>query len=763
MATEQGSRSGARSRAGVGAAVLALAAAAVASAAAWRFAPAAAALAAALAAAVRIAGGLLAAALLRDAVERVGELLHYRGRLAPLAPGLVRWPLVRQLPGVLPIINRLHDHCLRWAQLTQQRARGGARTYRILMPSPLLRWAPAESEFVHISDPACVRHVLKDAFHVYGKGAGFREHFHDFLGSGIFNADHVGAAMRGWRMQRKVAAYEFSVARFRHFAAGEIAGRARGLAHAVARAVARAEGEQASPGEGGAGHRCVVDVQDLAQRYTLDAICGIAFGVNVDSLGDASVKFARDFDRISQLICERFSTPHWRAMRAAGVGTEGELRAALTRVDAFCYAIIRQREAQPIEEIDLQADLLSRFMVAQRAAEAEAMGDGGSSGSDGNSATNSAYDQRLASAVRVTAAAGAQPKSAVPHCAASAAPGAQSGARGSSDAENLSDRPLPNAAPPPPAHERAGGGAGCPFAFVSGVDGAGAPSGCDTPASSGSGEPVGTSPRDARGESVGSCLLDPPPDFRRGQASSRHQFLRDVVTNFVIAGRDTTANALTWALWELSEAPAAAARVREEARRELGRAHADIDDTGGVSYDALKRMPYTHACVLEALRLHPSVPQDLKQAARDDVLPDGTLVRKGSYVSYDPYVMGRLQELWEDPLEFKPERFLRVTDEQTGALAVVTPDLYKFTAFQAGPRRCLGMELALLEAKAAIGTLLREWELEPDEAVALEGRRDAAEGANARARVRAHEPPYKYALTLPAEGGMRMRVRPVQA
>ena len=169
--------------------------------------------------------------------------------------------------------------------------------------------------------------------------------------------------------------------------------------------------------------------------------------------------------------------------------------------------------------------------------------------------------------------------------------------------------------------------------------------------------------------------------------------------------------------------------MREEARRELGRAHADIDDTGGVSYDALKRMPYTHACVLEALRLHPSVPQDLKQAARDDVLPDGTLVRKGSYVSYDPYVMGRLQELWEDPLEFKPERFLRVTDEQTGALAVVTPDLYKFTAFQAGPRRCLGMELALLEAKAAIGTLLREWELEPDEAVALEGRRDAAEGA----------------------------------
>ena len=47
------------------------------------------------------------------------------------------------------------------------------------------------------------------------------------------------------------------------------------------------------------------------------------------------------------------------------------------------------------------------------------------------------------------------------------------------------------------------------------------------------------------------------------------------------------------------------------------------------------------------------------QASEDDVLPDGTYVREGSYVSYDPYVMGRLEELWEEPLVFRPERFLR--------------------------------------------------------------------------------------------------------
>ena len=124
----------------------------------------------------------------------------------------------------------------------------------------------------------------------------------------------------------------------------------------------------------------------------------------------------------------------------------------------------------------------------------------------------------------------------------------------------------------------------------------------------------------------------------------------------------------------------------------------------------------------------------------------GTFVRKGSLVSYDAYTMGRNEELWEAPLEFRPERFLKPDAGGAGGVAVVTPDLFKFTAFQAGPRRCLGMDLALLEAKAAIGAVLRRFEL------CLPA---GAEGAAA-------EPPaYRYALTLPVLDGMCLEVRPL--
>ena len=87
----------------------------------------------------------------------------------------------------------------------------------------------------------------------------------------------------------------------------------------------------------------------------------------------------------------------------------------------------------------------------------------------------------------------------------------------------------------------------------------------------------------------------------------------------------------------------------------------------------------------EVIRLHPPVPGDSKEAVRDDVLPDGTKVPKGAGVMYRPYLFGRSPLLWKDPLRFDPQRFMGKK-----------PSQFKYIAFNAGPRLCLGMNLALL-------------------------------------------------------------------
>jgi cytochrome P450 len=96
----------------------------------------------------------------------------------------------------------------------------------------------------------------------------------------------------------------------------------------------------------------------------------------------------------------------------------------------------------------------------------------------------------------------------------------------------------------------------------------------------------------------------------------------------------------------------------------------------------------------------PPLPVDTKFAVKEDVLPDGTHIPKGSIVAYASYAMGRREQLWgSDCLEFKPERWL-----QNGVFVPQCP--YKYAVFQAGPRICLGKELALLQIKLVTARLI---------------------------------------------------------
>ena len=100
------------------------------------------------------------------------------------------------------------------------------------------------------------------------------------------------------------------------------------------------------------------------------------------------------------------------------------------------------------------------------------------------------------------------------------------------------------------------------------------------------------------------------------------QDLRHIVMNFIIAGRDTTAQALSWTVYELQKRPDIVKKMREEFK-------ATCLDPLAPSYDELKSMSYTTSVFLECLRLHPSVPKNMKYAVSDDILPDGTKIKKG--------------------------------------------------------------------------------------------------------------------------------------
>eukprot|EP00757_Euglenozoa_sp_SAG-D1_P004777 gene4777-2350_t len=143
------------------------------------------------------------------------------------------------------------------------------------------------------------------------------------------------------------------------------------------------------------------------------------------------------------------------------------------------------------------------------------------------------------------------------------------------------------------------------------------------------------------------------PDMRfvRALKSNPKAYLRDMIVNFLVAGRDTTACGLAWMFNALADHPDVEQKVLEEIDDKL---QGEIPD-----YDNIKDLNYLQATVSEALRLHPSVPQDGKFCNKTTVMPDGTTIREGNGLAYHPYAMARLPELWgDDCAEFKPERWL---------------------------------------------------------------------------------------------------------
>lgn len=177
--------------------------------------------------------------------------------------------------------------------------------------------------------------------------------------------------------------------------------------------------------------------------------------------------------------------------------------------------------------------------------------------------------------------------------------------------------------------------------------------------------------------------------------------LRDAVINFIIAGRDTTAQTLTWMAYFLALNPS----LQDELVAEIEE-HIQPDVTP--TLDDLKQLQLVQATMDETLRLRPPVPIDIKTALKDDVLPSGVHIPGGSLVLYSPYVMGHHDQLWNRPENFDPKRWLDPNRP-------VPP--HNAIPFQAGPRICLGMNFAYTEVKACMSTLLPKYRFVVDDSL----------------------------------------------
>ncbi|XVF41625.1 hypothetical protein PTKIN_Ptkin01aG0294500 [Pterospermum kingtungense] len=169
-------------------------------------------------------------------------------------------------------------------------------------------------------------------------------------------------------------------------------------------------------------------------------------------------------------------------------------------------------------------------------------------------------------------------------------------------------------------------------------------------------------------------------------------------SEFVTAGTDTTSTALQWVLGCLIKYPQIQEKLFVEIKGVIGGREPEVKE------DDLPKMPYLKAVVLEGLRRHPPSHYLVPHAVTEDVELAGFLVPKNSIVSFMVAEIGRDPKIWENPMAFKPERFLNGEDGE--AFDITGSREIKMMPFGAGRRMCPGYGLALLHLEYFVANLI---------------------------------------------------------
>jgi cytochrome P450 len=180
-------------------------------------------------------------------------------------------------------------------------------------------------------------------------------------------------------------------------------------------------------------------------------------------------------------------------------------------------------------------------------------------------------------------------------------------------------------------------------------------------------------------------------DPQTGRRLSSAEIRANVIT-LMSAGHESTANAIAWTLFLLSQSSPWRERVIAEATRELA----------GPAETLVDRLVETRAVVEEALRLYPPLAAISRVARWSDQLA-ATPIRRGAMVVIAPYVLHRHRLWWTEPEFFDPARFLPPSR--------ATIDRYVYMPFGAGPRACIGSVFALQEAMIVVAAIVSEFEL----------------------------------------------------
>ena len=170
--------------------------------------------------------------------------------------------------------------------------------------------------------------------------------------------------------------------------------------------------------------------------------------------------------------------------------------------------------------------------------------------------------------------------------------------------------------------------------------------------------------------------------------------VRDQVVTIFMAGHETTALALTWTWYLLSQHPAVEAKL-----------HAELDAVLGgrpPRHEDLARLPYSRLVIEESMRLYPPAHTISRQAIGDDAVL-GHRIPAGSAVIMSPWLLHRKPAIWSDPQRFDPERF---SPERSAGR-----HRFAYIPFGAGPRICIGMAFAMTEAVLILATIAQRYRL----------------------------------------------------
>lgn len=180
-----------------------------------------------------------------------------------------------------------------------------------------------------------------------------------------------------------------------------------------------------------------------------------------------------------------------------------------------------------------------------------------------------------------------------------------------------------------------------------------------------------------------------------GQPMFSVEEIRDEVMTLLLAGHETTANALCWTFYLLGKYKDIQGRVREEVRSVMRDEIPTLEEIG--------QLKYTRQVLNESMRLFPPVPMLGRKAIGEDEV-SGYRIPAGSRVNLSQYITHRHPEFWVEPEKFLPARFENENN--------IYP--YSFFPFGGGPRECVGKQMAMMEAICVLASLVGSFEFELD-------------------------------------------------